>query len=160
MLNKRIYKRSIAISERDLSYIKSLRQEKHLKKRCLAGINSAIIREYRINCKQKITKITCVLGSFNAGATLRRQTTTDKELKIDKPTAEKPCRHLRTERVYSADIATKICVDCGREIKDLSIRENQEIRHYLANTLVGNNLLSTNHFSFETNTIHWLQDYR
>lgn len=49
MLDKRIYIKSIAISEKDLMIIKELRKTKEFNKKSLAGILSLIIKQYVIN---------------------------------------------------------------------------------------------------------------
>lgn len=49
MLDKRIYIKSIAISEEDLLTIKELRKTKQFNKKSLAGILSLIIKQYATN---------------------------------------------------------------------------------------------------------------
>jgi len=48
MLENRIYIKSVAISEKDLNYLRKLKLEKFYR-RSLAGILSIIIEEYKLN---------------------------------------------------------------------------------------------------------------
>lgn len=47
MLDKRIYNKTIAISEKDLDFIKNLKKTVNFNKKSLAGINSFIINYFK-----------------------------------------------------------------------------------------------------------------
>lgn len=51
MRDKRVYNKAIAISDKDLEYIKTLKANKKFSKKCLAGILSFIINSFKRNKK-------------------------------------------------------------------------------------------------------------
>jgi len=150
MLNKRIYKRTIAISQRDLDYIKRLRLSGQFKKKCLAGINSAMIREYRQAQKQAVPDTavknksilkSVITGSFTAGAVLLTQLKIGKKPKTSEPKILKPCIHIYEKSFASDGSVYKTCRKCYH-FEVLKEGENQEAEHCLINQLGSNEFLT------------------
>lgn len=135
MLNKRIYKRAIAISNRDLDYIKSLRQVNKFRKKSLAGINSVIIREYKLSLSQtpknNINKISrsksSKIRSFTANAILQ-------------PQRPRPCKHERFELICGNDFVVKICAQCRQEIKNPNLENDFKTPHSMVYISINNSL--------------------